>query len=117
MKLDIFDIRDKIERFEELEAADRHDEEDTEEFNELSSFLKVVKGQGGDHQWRGDWYPVTFIGDTDFEEYARELADNLGLVRDEADWPYSCIDWEEAAADLQMDYTSIEYHGQTYWYR
>jgi antirestriction protein len=122
---DIFDIRDKIERFEELEAlgavADPDDTErdadDNEEYRLLGNFLSEVKGNGGDHKWRGDWYPVTFIADSGFEEYAQELAEDIGAINRDATWPNNCIDWEQAAQELQHDYSTVEYDGVTYWYR
>jgi len=46
------------------------------------------------------------------EEYAEDLADDLGLVNEDASWPYSYIDWERAARDLFMDdYWSSEAPG------
>ena len=37
------------------------------------------------------------------EDFARDMADNLGLqIPDQ--WPTSCIDWEWAARELMMDY-------------
>lgn len=119
---DIFDIRDKIARFEELEElADpdgtKGDADDNEEYRLLGNFLSEVKGNGGDHQWRGDWYPVIFIADSDFEEYAQEFAEDIGAINRDATWPNNCIDWELAAQELQHDYSTVEYDGVTYWYR
>ena len=37
--------------------------------------------------------------------------------RSESLWPYSCIDWEQAAEELQQDYMSVEFDGVTYWMR
>lgn len=120
-----FDIRDKIERFEELEAlgvvADpdgtKGNADDNEEYRLLGNFLSEIKGCGGDHQWRGDWYPVIFIADDDFEEYAQEFAEDIGAINRDATWPNTCIDWEQAAQELQHDYSTVEYDGITYWYR
>lgn len=111
-----FDIRDAIERFEELEDAERDDDEQ-EEFGVLSSLLEDTKGYGGDHQWRGDWYPVGFIADSHFEDYARELAEDIGAIDKDAGWPCGYIDWPRAAEALQIDYSSVEINGDTYWYR
>lgn len=41
----------------------------------------------------------------DDEEFAREQANQLGLIDDDMQWPHSCIDWEQAASDLMMDYS------------
>ena len=57
------------------------------------------------------------ILEDDFEDYARQLADDLGAIPDENRWPCTCIDWERAARELAMDYTSVEYQGDTYLVR
>jgi antirestriction protein len=38
------------------------------------------------------------------EEFAQDMADNCGLMTQEAVWPYTCIDWEYAARELMYDY-------------
>lgn len=113
---DVFDIRDVIKRFEEIENSTEEDEID-EERQTIQAFLDEVRGAGGDENWRGDWYPVGFIADSYFEDYARELADDIGAVNEKLSWPNNCIDWEEAAKQLQADYSSVEVCGSTYWYR
>lgn len=60
---------------------------------------------------------ITFVKDSYFEEFAEDEADQLGLVEDVCCWPYNCIDWSKAADQLQMDYSSVEFDGETYWYR
>lgn len=131
---DVIDVRDIIERVEELreerddfehdEDGDRLDHdwakawpEDAEELNTLEELLGDIKGNGGDEQWEGDWYPVTLIRDSYFKDYAQELADDMGALPKEYSWPSSCIDWDQAARELRMDYTSTEIDGVTYWYR
>lgn len=39
------------------------------------------------------------------EDFAQELADDLGCINPDAGWPNSYIDWERAARDLFMDYS------------
>lgn len=128
---DLIDVRDIIERVEALEetsngsvidgsAGEEYEghEEDHEEYATLAALLDELKGNGGDHHWRGDWYPVTLIRDSYFEEYVEDLAaDIYGDDLRSGEWPFSCIDWERAARELRMDYTSVEYDGVTYWYR
>jgi antirestriction protein len=113
---DVFDIRDVIARFEELEGSETRDEDEQAEFHQIASFLDDVKGYGGDEQWRGDWYPVGFIADHYFERYAEEFADDIGAVNRDMSWPYTCIDWEQAARELQQDYSSVTINGTDYWY-
>ena len=119
---DILDVRDLIERFEELENTkdtepDELDEEDFADYEQLKNFLDEMKGYGGDHVWRGDWYPVTLIRDSYFEDYAQELAEDIGAINSDMSWPNNCIDWEQAARELQMDYNAFEYGDVTYWAR
>jgi hypothetical protein len=32
-------------------------------------------------------------------------------------WPFTCIDWEQAASELQMDYSAVDFDGVIYWIR
>ncbi len=48
-------------------------------------------------------------------DYAQELADDCGMVPSDLSWPLTCIDWEQAARELQQDYTSVSYGGHDYW--
>lgn len=135
---DLIDVRDVIDRVEELraewtEATEGDDptdyllseddwlvglaEDDAAEAAILTDLLGELCGNGGDHQWQGDWYPVTLIRDSYFVEYAQELAEDIGAVPSDASWPACCIDWERAARDLQMDYTAVDFDGVTYWTR
>jgi hypothetical protein len=118
---DIIDVRDLIARVEELENLEPADETEKwnncDEFSALTDILEELAGNGGDEQWRGDWYPITLIRDDYFTTYAQELADDIGAVPANVQWPMTCIDWDMAARDLKMDYTSVEINGSTYWYR
>jgi hypothetical protein len=60
---------------------------------------------------------VAFIAEDYFEEYARELATDIGAVDPNASWPNGYIDWTRAADALKQDYTSVDIDGRTYWYR
>lgn len=107
---DMLDVRDIIDVVE-------NDELSEEGLVELSDLLAELAGNGGDHQWQGVRYPVTLILDSYFENYAQQLAEDIGAIPDDAQWPANCIDWERAARELQVDYTSVEYDGITFWYR
>ena len=79
-------------------------------------FRSCLKGQGGDEQWRGDWYPVTLIRDDYFAEYAKDLIHDCGdMPRDIPH--YIAIDWEATAKNIQADYTPLDIGPSTYWYR
>ena len=128
---DLIDVRDIIERIETLEAlrepgpVDLGSEEDNEadqdslfaELASLEALMAELCGNGGDEQWRGDWYPITMIRDSYFRDYAQELAEDIGAINAQATWPNNCIDWDQAARELRMDYTSVDFDGVTYWVR
>jgi len=38
------------------------------------------------------------------EDFAENLANELGLLQYSKNWPYTCIDWEQAANELMYDY-------------
>lgn len=138
---DTFDIRDLIARVEELETereplADAVEEaigelthaakveeleiwdesDDGKELAFLAEFLDEVKGYGGDEQWRGDWYPAGFIRDSYFTEYAMELLKDIGDLPQNIPH-YIAIDEEKTAENIQQDYSSVDFNGDTYWYR
>lgn len=123
---DLLDTRDIIERIEWLESDEAKDtdtyeakeiEEFAQELTDLMAFMDEMKGYGGDEQWRGDWYPLTLIADNYFEQYAQELAEEIGDISSEIRWPYTCIDWEKAARELQVDYSEYTFKDHTFWAR
>lgn len=59
----------------------------------------------------------TLIADDKFEDYARDLAEDLHGSNACDSWPFTCIDWKEAADALQMDYSAYEFDGTTYYAR
>ena len=116
---DLIDIREVIERFEELEndKENASADFDEEEYQALDNLLLQLKGSGGDEEWRGDWYPIMLIRETYFETYAEQLAEDCGDLDENPRWPYTCIDWERAAKELQYDYAACEFEGIIYYYR
>lgn len=111
---DVFDSRDVIERLDELEGEDFSNltEDERQEFADLRDFAAEAENSIADWQ-----YGETFISYDHFEQYAQELAEDIGAVNPDAAWPLGYIDWERAAAELRMDYTSFEFRGTTYWAR
>ena len=119
---DIIDVRDIIARIEELEQEQPDDDAardwtGSQELADLTALMSELEGMGGDEQWRGDWYPVTLIRDNYFQTYAQELAEDIGAVKADAQWPHTCIDWEHAARELRYDYSGVDIAGVTYWTR
>ena len=49
-----------------------------------------------------------------FTDYAQELAEDCGMIQKDAKWPYTCIDWDHAARQLLMDYSTVSFDGVNY---
>lgn len=109
---DIIDSRDVIARIEYLEDLEERDEDETAELTALKALADEASGYAAD--WR---HGEALIRDSYFEEYAQQLADDIGAIPRDASWPMTCIDWEQAARELQQDYTSVDFDGVTYWIR
>lgn len=128
---DIIEIRDVIDRVEELEDEISAFEEEAEpeakevktneenkaELELLAAFLEECRDNGGDEAWREHWYPRLAIHESYFQEHAKELAEDLGLIYSSQDWPLNCIDWERAADELQRAYAVVEFEHETYYVR
>ena len=94
----------------DLETWDASDEAD--ELRILKALADEASGYAAD--WR---YGETLIRDSYFKDYAMELAEDIGAINRDATWPNTCIDWDQAARELQMDYTAVDFDGVTYWIR
>lgn len=129
LSADVIDVRDIIARVLELhDERDEYNEKmgspdawdgvpdgEPEELVMLEGILSELAGYGGDEKFDGDWYPLGLVADSYFQEYAQNLAEEE-QVDTNARWPMDCIDWEQAALELQMDYSYILIHDSTYWY-
>ena len=114
---DTIDSRDIIARIEELESVIEGAAGDAleDEHEELAA-LKALADQASGYV--ADWeYGEVLIRDSYFQEYAEQLAEDIGAINRNASWPNNCIDWERAACELQADYTAVEFDGVTYWVR
>lgn len=140
---DIIDSRDVIARIEDLESdVESLYQTWLEEYNEISEIklednsdtrerfdqehhdediveeLRALKALADDASSSPDWsYGEGLIKDSYFETYAEQLADDIGAIDRNANWPINCIDWEKAAEQLKQDYMSVEFDGETYWIR
>lgn len=86
-------------------------------YNEEASELLILRALAEQCEGYGDWHHgETLIRDSYFERYAEQLAEDTGIDLNQG-WPLNCIDWERAARELQMDYTSVDFDGVTYWMR
>jgi len=127
---DVIDSRDIIARIEELES-ERDDwnnaedidgekdpqtwedanKEDTEELKNLTNLQDELK------DYCADWeYGVTLVRESYWVDYVEELLEDIGDLP--KDLPhYIEIDWDKTADNIQVDYTSAEFDGVTFWAR
>lgn len=119
---DILDSRDIQARIEELENdgvqpySEEEEPDNNEERAELTALLALreeVSYNSGD-SWKDG---ATLIRDSYFEEYAEQLADDIGAIDRNASWPICHIDWAAAAESLKQDYSSVDFNGVEYWVR
>jgi len=94
-----------------LEVVEYEDEAD--ELKTLTELVEELRQSSGDSPEDG----ITLIRDSYFKDYAIQFAEDIGAIEDDARWPATCIDWDKAADELQMDYTSVQFGDVTYWVR
>jgi hypothetical protein len=99
---------DGIGKGDPHEVADESDAEELE-------LLEALAKEGERHP---DWQDgVTLIADDYFEDYARELAEDIGVIGSGMQWPLKHIDWTAAVDELKWDYMQVDFGGETYWMR
>ena len=114
--LDSRNLQERIGELEELKGrlSDEGDPMNEEEQEELDNLVNLKEEVEADGEWD---FGITFIPEEEFEDYAREFAEDVGAISNDAQWPATCIDWEQATKELEQDFTQIEYDGTTYLYR
>jgi len=81
-------------------------QEDLDELNNLENEVG--------REWM---HGTTLIPESEFTEYAQDLAEDISGMPKDQPWPFSHIDWEAAADALKQDYSEAEYQGTTYLFR
>lgn len=114
---DIMDSRDVIARIDELKdeilSATNEDE-----LIDLNDELKALEALAEEASGSPDWpHGETLIRDTYFQDYAEQLADDIGAIPANVDWPLTYIDWPAATDALKQDYMSVDFDGVEYWIR
>jgi len=113
----MLDLRDLDAELDEL----RDQLEDGEKLNEVErdrlEALEALDAElDGMRRYANNIHP-TLIEESEFEDYARQLAEDIGAIDNDAAWPARCIDWKQAADELRMDYTSVSFDGDDYLVR
>lgn len=106
--IDSRDLTDTLSELEERPSSERGDDE-----QELVDAIRELAGSGIE-----DWeYGATLIRADHFIGYARELAQDIGRVSGNKDWPLNHVDWARAADELQADYALVDFLGHDYLVR
>ena len=132
--MDYIDTRDLAERREELRA------ELDESYKEMIFSLEIEQGadiEEAVNKWTEEnkdeleeikeidhlaynvsefYNGETLIPECEFEDYVKELVEDYGYIDKDMPW-WIKIDWESTAANVAQDYSTIEYGGNTYYYR
>ena len=118
---DIIDSRDVIERLAELESDREDSNEDgtlkewyVENGEEYESIKALVEDASRSPDWK---YGEALIRRSYFQDYAQELAEDCGMMPKDLSWPCTCIDWEQAARELEADYFGVNFGGVGYLIR
>jgi len=108
----LLDSRDIIARIAALQAVRTTADEQAE----LDALLALEEQASDCPDWEDG---ATLVADYYFPDHARELAEDADRLQQDwrSVWPLLCIDWDQAARELQQDYTAVEYAGQTFWIR
>ena len=101
------DTRDLLEELESLELEEEPTEGERGRMEAIRKLREEVSGfEDG----------VQLITEDESEDYFRELAFDVGYMNNDNQLEYY-VDWKRWAEDCLMDYTSIEFDGETYYYQ
>lgn len=94
---------------EEIQSwAEQHEDSRTtiEEIDDLENEVSTS-------EW---YYGLTLILEKDFEDYVQDLITDCDYIsKDFPSWIE--IDWETTAENVKVDYSEVEFRGETYYYR
>lgn len=96
-----------------LEALKEAQDEFAEPEKDELKMLRSLENEIDDYM-----HGTTLIREEYFETYAKEYASDVCEMprRSELRWPFTCIDWKEAAEELQSDFNQVEIDGTTYYF-
>lgn len=116
--LNLDEDEDEVEEADYIDDIDLHLEgyrekyqDEVEEYEELKSFCEELEDYAVDYQ-----HGETIIHEDYFTEYCEDMVKDCGYISD--DLPgWIEINWEDTADNMKVDYTTVEYQGDTYYVR
>lgn len=109
-----FDSSDVISRLNTLNNIDAEDMNEYEREERDALAIIATEAENATAEWDDG---AAFIPESQFEDYARELAYEIGAVDADTGWPTDYIDWPAAANALKEDYMAVDICGTTYYAR
>jgi hypothetical protein len=123
-------LKDELDEAREIYREEGMSEEDIEKIEAVKERLSDAESEFGDDEAKeleeldaladqiSEWNSgETLIPCSDFESYALQYAEDTGAIADFSSWPATCIDWDHAANELAMDFTTVTYQGTDYYVR
>lgn len=110
----------EIEDFDELtEIVDNSEDENIQEWTEDNSndFDHVEEIDYIEDTVSAFRYGTTLIEEDEFEDYCRDLVEDCYDLRDVPEFIKNNIDWDGVASDLSVDYSEVNYQGESYLVR
>ena len=121
----LYEVRDEIDNFDDDNYGS--EEEAEEKISELRAEYERLQSELQDEldelkKWEefkekvssGEWaYGMTFINDSVFTEYIKELCSDCGYIAKDFPW-WIAIDWDETADNCRQNYKKVEMDGETY---
>lgn len=134
----MLDSRDLFEEREDLKATILADFNEMFPQYETDDFENILFEEEEIQSWKEDWldeiveitdiekledevgsefeYGVTLIEEDEFEDYCRDLIEECGYIaKDFPSWIE--VDWSKTADNMRVDYSEVEYQGETYLFR
>lgn len=105
------DAPEHIELNECRERLENWDADNADDLAALESFAE--EGENYAEDWQ---HGATLIAESYFVEYCKELVSDIGDIPREIP-SYIEIDWDKTADNLRVDYTEIEWDGNTFLVR
>ncbi len=106
----IDELEEEITDYDELRDDEPDEMEDErEELEALKGFAEEIEGYNSDFH-----HGCTLINSDHWKEYVQELAEETA-GGDYSEWPLNCIDWSDAATELEHDYAEIECLGESFF--
>ena len=110
----------EIEDFDELtKHIDNSEDEDVQKWKEDNSddFDHIEEIDELEDEISEFTFGKTLIPNDDFTEYCEDMINGCYYMKNVPSFVKDNINWDGVASDLEVDYSSVTYQGESYFYR